>query len=562
MPKLSFYFVNLFQTSIEDFSTMKSAEIVRKLDLGITQKDSGIVQNFWQLQNHKSVAVRRKLVQFVSEFISQADLEKLQNWQKKEPDRQTWIKIETAIDRLHRKQDFKDDVGVLTVSEVMTMIKAVVAIREYTVKGEISESSLYGNLYYFKLKGEDSYTMDCMCLSTVLLRAGFPLNTGIEVKLTGRFKIGAKNSRLYFQAEKIQLTGEGQFLRDLKILEEKLKSEGLLDETRKRKLLSIPKKILLIASPDSAAILDFKKVIDSRRGGVEIFLLPIKTQGSSAERVILEAFSSVNNLVKKHDIDTVVLTRGGGSKEDLIVFNSEKVVRALHGFSCPTIVAIGHERDVTLVELVADMRAATPSQAAELASKSNTEILNNCREICQLSANFCKIKTQKYQTYTNQIISIIFNKVGINITTTRKQLVETTSGIDRFLYLLRQEINNKHNSIIGLVQRVIDQQRLVLEKVENLDMLIVSRAHETRFLVNNSHIKLVNLFIHRLSDTRSKLDVCYISIQKANPEKILALGYCYAGQDGNWVKEKKYIDKQKPLTITFLDGAVSMGIEK
>ena len=123
----------------------------------------------------------------------------------------------------------------------------------------------------------------------------------------------------------IQLTGQGELLRNLKLLEQKLAQEGLFDPARKRPIPKVPQKILLVASPHSAAVTDFVKVLASRRTGIEIFLLPIKTQGLGAEAVILEQLAKVNDLCEQLAIDTVVITRGGGSQDDLFVFNSEAV---------------------------------------------------------------------------------------------------------------------------------------------------------------------------------------------------------------------------------------------
>jgi exodeoxyribonuclease VII large subunit len=132
----------------------------------------------------------------------------------------------------------------------------------------------------------------------------------------------------------------------------------------------------LIASPSSAAISDFTNVLGRRR--VDKYLpLTYQNQGVGAEYELIEALKQANTFIDDQSIDTVVITRGGGSKDDLQVFNVESVVRAVFGLNKPTIVAIGHERDVSLAELAADCRASTPSQAAELVSLSTEEVISN-----------------------------------------------------------------------------------------------------------------------------------------------------------------------------------------
>ncbi|NJK71323.1 MAG: hypothetical protein HC932_03675 [Thermales bacterium] len=182
-------------------------------------------------------------------------------------------------------------------------------------------------------------------------------------------------------------------------------------------------------------------MLNHRRGGLEIFHLPIKTQGRSAENEILNALGVTNKLVEENKIDTIVMTRGGGSKEDLIVFNSEKVVRALHGLSKPTIVAIGHERDVTLSELVADVRAATPSQAAEMVSQSSAEILQMIEKILLNCKSLTQARGKSYLGFCEQITNRMMMVLRMGLQEQRQTLNKADQYLRGVFYQLRNRVS-------------------------------------------------------------------------------------------------------------------------
>jgi len=164
--------------------------------------------------------------------------------------------------------------------------------------------------------------------------------------------------------QNIQLVGEGSLKRAAALLEAKLRAEGLFEAERKRSLPYPPQRIGLISSSESAAYMDFIKIMDARWSGVEINLADIQVQGESAPDQVLAAIKYFNQLAQPPEV--LVITRGGGSAEDLAVFNTEQVTRAVAASRIPTMVAIGHEVDISLAELAADQRASTPSNAAEL----------------------------------------------------------------------------------------------------------------------------------------------------------------------------------------------------
>ena len=269
----------------------KAKELTPQIDWIVTQRKIQYLDSLILLRNHKSIQVRRKTATALGLLGDSQLVQNLKEWQVHESDRQTWLILESSIDRILRRKDGVVETitaRIYSVAEAINQIKRQISEKTYTIEGEISEPKLNRQMYYFGLKDSSEIRLDCMAFVGRIVKMGFPLNEGLTVRIVGKFKL-SKTSRIYVDVENIELTGEGELLRNLKMLEEKLQREGLFDQTRKRPIPKIPENILLLASPNSAAIDDFGKVLNQRIGGKTIYLLPIKTQGVGAEYEILES---------------------------------------------------------------------------------------------------------------------------------------------------------------------------------------------------------------------------------------------------------------------------------
>ena len=258
---------------------------------------------------------------------------------------------------------------VLTVSQCVEAINiALDSLRELTVEGEVADFKIIQNKWVtFDLKDKDSVLK---CFMTV-----WNLHTSIEdgmlVKVTGQPNLRAKGF-LSFVTKTVTPSGEGSLKRAFELLKQKLSEEGLFASERKRTLPRFQEHIALITSKEAAAYADFLKVLRARHGGLTISFIHTQVQGMEAPQQIIDALATANTELEQ--LDAIVLVRGGGSLEDLIAFNDGRVVRAVAASRTPTIVGIGHERDISLAELAADIRASTPSNAAELLIRSRDEI--------------------------------------------------------------------------------------------------------------------------------------------------------------------------------------------
>jgi exodeoxyribonuclease VII large subunit len=260
---------------------------------------------------------------------------------------------------------------VLSVSDFVALLNQTLeyAYPSVVVSGELANFRVSkGKWVYFDLKDEFS---SVRCFGTVYQLPG-PLEDGMMLHVRAMPHLhqlyGFSLNIMY-----IQPVGEGAIRRAAELLQAKLAAEGLFDESRKRLIPYPPQHIGLIASGESAAYVDFIKILNARWGDIEIVHIDVQVQGEPAIAQIVSAVEQLNGLAEPPEV--IVITRGGGSAEDLQAFSSEQVTRTVAASRVPTLVAIGHEVDISLAELAADQRASTPSNAAELLVPDKRQVL-------------------------------------------------------------------------------------------------------------------------------------------------------------------------------------------
>jgi len=275
--------------------------------------------------------------------------------------------------RLFQQQD--DARGVLSVSELTDAIKGLLegTFPDVWVSGEISNFSRPRSGHcYLTLKDTDAQLRAVLWRGTAS-RVRFDLHDGLEVVCHGHLDVYAPRGSYQLVVEQIEPRGMGALELALRQLKAKLEAEGLFDPSRKRHLPRFPRTIAVVTSPTSAAIRDFLEVLRRRWRGANVLIVPVRVQGEGAAEEIAEGIELANRL-SRPKVDCLVVGRGGGSLEDLWAFNEEVVVRAIFASRLPVVSAVGHEIDVTLSDLVADVRALTPSEAAERVVPSSEEV--------------------------------------------------------------------------------------------------------------------------------------------------------------------------------------------
>ena len=263
---------------------------------------------------------------------------------------------------------------VLSVGELTAQIKDVVEARFPTVwvMGEISNLARPQSGHAYLTLKDDRAQIHAAIWRSTLVRVRFDLHDGLEVVCRGRVEVYAPRGSYQLIIEQIEPRGIGALELAFRQLHAKLAREGLFEPARKRPLPPFVRRIAIVTSPSGAAIRDFLQVLGRRWRGADVLIVPTRVQGDGASVEIAAAIDLVSRLPQP--VDCLVVARGGGSLEDLWAFNEEPVVRAIAAARVPVVSAIGHEIDVTLADLVADVRALTPSEAAELVAPATDEL--------------------------------------------------------------------------------------------------------------------------------------------------------------------------------------------
>lgn len=270
--------------------------------------------------------------------------------------------------------------SVFSVSEVNSHIRQILEgeFHQLWIRGEISNFKPHtSGHFYFSLKDEGSQ------ISAVMFRGHnsklkFRPENGLEVLIKGKITVYEPRGNYQVFCETMEPVGAGALQKAFEQLKAKLQAEGLFAPERKRPLPPFPKHIGIVTSPTGAAIKDILNVLNRRYRSARITLVPVLVQGDPAPASIVAGIQMINRL---KDVDVLIIGRGGGSIEDLWAFNDEKVARAIAASRIPTISAVGHEVDFTIADFVADLRAPTPSAAAELVARSALEILDRIRAL-------------------------------------------------------------------------------------------------------------------------------------------------------------------------------------
>ena len=378
----------------------------------------------------------------------------------------------------------------LSVSQLNLYIKSIVesnfSLMNLLVIGEVSTlTKHYSGHYYFTLKDQNSQ-IKCMMFSNYVKQIDFNLENGQEVLIEGHIGVYDKNGTYQLYCRKISLYGEGQYLLKLAALKEKLSKEGLFD-LPKKEIPLLPKRIGVVTSKEGAAIFDYITTI-KKRGNTEIYLFPCLVQGLEASKDILRAVKESLH----YDIDLLVITRGGGSKEDLKAFNDEELVRFVANVNLPVITAIGHNIDTTLIDYVSSYTCITPTDAANRSIVNHDDLTLRLKDL----ERFLDLKFKRLLDKKTEKILLL------------SQIIETYSPLNRFKlikyriesftqksnYQMTNILSEKYNKLIDLRKRIeIAQKNKLLSYYNKLQNLKNKIEYLNPYsLLNNGYTFIVN----------------------------------------------------------------------
>ncbi len=392
---------------------------------------------------------------------------------------------------------------VFSVAEITREIKLLLetTIPVVWIEGEISNLKFHSSGHlYFSLKDKDSQ-INCVMWRSRNIELFFTPQDGMKVLALGKVTVYEKRGYYQFDIIKMRPAGIGELQFAFEQLKNKLKEEGLFNEEFKQPIPQYPESIGIVTSPTGAAIQDLINIMNRRFPGIEIILKPVNVQGEGAASEIAAAIDEFNEYGK---VDVLIVGRGGGSLEDLWAFNEEIVARAIFRSKIPIISAVGHEIDFSISDFVADLRAPTPSAAAELAAPDWTELLNRIRQ---------------YQ----------------------KTIFEISAS-------LIQNQRDRLKSLVGSYS-FLKTPDLVRQYQQRLDELI----HSMQLTLE-----------HRFNLQSQKLTSLFYRLQALAPESVLKRGYsiCYRAEDNKIIREASLLKVEDKIRVQFYKGRISGKVEE
>lgn len=386
------------------------------------------------------------------------------------------------------------------------------------LKGEISNFKAHsrGHLY-FTIKDENT-RINAIMFSTYASKLKIAPLDGMKVLVTGKISVYEPSGNYQIYVESLEEDGVGNLYIAFEELKKKLEKEGLFDKSKKKKIPLIPERIGIITAPTGAAIKDILSTLKRRWPLAETILFPSLVQGKEAASDIVRNIE----LSKNYDLDVLIIGRGGGSIEDLWCFNEEIVARAIYDLNTPVISAVGHEIDFTICDFVADLRAPTPTGAAELAVPNINDIINFLTQL--------KIRT------INSINNILDFK--------KKCLLNLKNN-----YILKNPLTIyqiKEEKFDNLLNRLINTQKNLLNINNN----------KLDFLKNNLNKAILNILNekkHKYVNIISKLEVL-------NPLLTIKRGYSIVKKENKVISSKKNIKKKDHLDIELSDGSIKVEV--
>lgn len=402
-----------------------------------------------------------------------------------------------------------------TVSELLAEVGTSLRTgwRDIAVVGEIGRWEVRGGHGYFTLKDRTG------CLSAIIFasdreRIPFRVEPGLEVVVRGSLDLWAPQGKFQIKAYEVEPVGAGALQLAFEQLKSRLAAEGLFDAARKRRIPLFPQSIAVVTSPEGAAIRDILNVIRRRHDGLAITLYPARVQGAGAAAEIAEGIRALN---RRGGFDVLIVTRGGGSPEDLAPFNDERVARALAASRIPTISAVGHETDVTISDLAADLRAPTPSAAAELVVEKKVEVLRR--------AEGWRLRVERVM------------KSRLALGRARVSELSRAEGLLRFRYRLRERSDRVAQSLTAV--RVALERRPARDaaRLERVVAALVAfprvvELPRKRDAVLHHRSALESRLERAVERRRDDLTDCIEKLALVNPFAILARGYAVAYREG------------------------------
>ena len=440
----------------------------------------------------------------------------------------------------------KDEQSVISVSELNKKAKSLLekGIPKLWIEGEISNLAKPASGHmYFSLKDEMSQ-IRCAWFKQRQLQNTLNIANGSKMLALGKIGLYEPRGEYQFIVEKMEIAGEGDLKRKYEDLKKKLSAEGIFSEENKSELPNLPKKIGVITSPSGAAVQDILTVLNRRFPIIPIIIFPVAVQGEQAAPQIQNALEKANF---RADCDLLILARGGGSLEDLWAFNEEIVARAIFDSEIPIISAIGHETDVTISDFTADLRAPTPSGAAELAVPDQHDWI---KSIDNISEKINTIITQQINS-KSQLSDWINKRLSQSSPMmTVKRQIEKSNNLQKMLSS-------------SILQNLSRQEKNIHQLKSNLNEVSPRlKIHTQLSRIKELNQKITSCSDHLLEGLNNRIKLASKTLNSVSPLRTLDRGYAIArdAKTKNVIMSADNIEIENDIEVKLAKGEIKVTV--
>ncbi|MFN2512585.1 MAG: exodeoxyribonuclease VII large subunit [Pyrinomonadaceae bacterium] len=447
--------------------------------------------------------------------------------------------------------------GPMTVSELTGAVRKALEARfsSVWVEGEISNFKQHSSgHWYFTLKDEGAQ-LRAKCFRSANSRIRFRPADGLHVRARGRLSVYEARGDYELIVEALDPVGAGALRIAFEQLRDRLQAEGLFAKELKRPLPVFPRRVGIVTSPTGAAIRDILNVISRRTRTVHVLFSPARVQGDGAGSDIARAIRMINDYHKRAEragrnedlIDVLIVGRGGGSTEDLWAFNQEEVARAIRASTIPVISAVGHETDFTIADFAADLRAATPSAAAELVAAKEDQICSTLAELERSLSRLMRFKIVNARTRVQErALSQVFDEVRSRM---RNARMETDSATHRMHLQMNRTVRDARGRA-DAVSFQLSPARLQ------------TRLANARTRFNTAYNSCSGLMGAHLEGARTRLGLAANSLDALSPLAVLQRGYAIAqDQSGNLLRDAQSASVGDSIRVRLAKGRLEARVE-
>jgi exodeoxyribonuclease VII large subunit len=446
----------------------------------------------------------------------------------------------------------------LSVSELTSQVRGALENRfgSVWVEGEISNFKQAASGHWYFTVRDEGAQLRSTCFRGVNARIRFRPSDGLLVRVRGRMTVYEPRGEYELIVEALDPVGAGALRVAFEQLKERLAAEGLFDESVKRELPLLPRRVGVVTSPTGAAVRDIIRTVERRTRTVSILLAPTRVQGEGAGAEIARAIRALNEHhlravsegLTEEQVDVIIVGRGGGSAEDLWAFNEEEVARAIRASVVPVISAVGHETDFTIADFAADVRAATPTAAAELVAEREDEIGDYVERLTHGLFNSARYRVLAGRARVQEAaMSPGFDEVRMRLRVAREELDD-----------VRCRLENRAGDLSRTARRRLEEVRGKLSPAG-----MAASASRTRVRLAVGGAALETAAHARLDDARRRLGLAVASLDAMSPLAVLGRGYALATDErGRVLRSARGVREGEAVRVRLAEGSLLCRVEE